>query len=83
MNTYLLCNFNSTAWWNIYNIAVKVWIIYFDFNGDGLPDISYIDPHNYWNNSLSRKSVFIRTGNQYVEDDFYKYDPYANSIKPK
>ena len=66
-----------------YGSSWKPWIIYYDFNGDGLPDISYIDPHNYWNNSLSRKSVFIRTGNQYVEDDFYKYDPYANSIKPK
>ena len=66
-----------------YGSSWKPWIIYYDFNGDGLPDISYIDPHNYWNNSLSRKSVFIRTGNQYVEDDFYKYDQYANSIKPK
>jgi len=66
-----------------YGSSWKPWIIYHDFNGDGLPDVSYIDPHNYWNNSLSRKSVFIRTGNQYIEDDFYKYDQYANSIKPK
>jgi hypothetical protein len=66
-----------------YGTSWKPWIIYYDFNGDKMPDISYIDPHNYWNNSLSRKSVFIKSGNHYVEDDFYKYDHYAKSIKPK
>ncbi len=61
----------------------KPWLIFYDFNSDGLPDFSYIDPHNYWNNSLSKKSVFIRTGNQFKEDDIYKYDIFLNSIKPK
>jgi hypothetical protein len=61
----------------------KSWFIFHDFNGDGQADFSYIDPHNYWNNSLTKKSVFIRTGNQFVEDDIYKYDVFLNSIKPK
>ena len=61
----------------------KPWLIFYDFNGDGLPDFSYIDPHNYWNKSLTKKSVFIRTGNQFIEDDIYKYDVFLNSIKPK
>ncbi len=61
----------------------KPWLIFHDFNGDGQADFSYIDPHNYWNKSLTRKSVFIRSGSQFTEDDFYKYDVYANSIKPK
>ena len=61
----------------------KPWLIFHDFNGDGLPDFSYIDPHNYWNKSLTKKSVFIRTGNQFIEDDIYKYDVFLNSIKPK
>jgi hypothetical protein len=61
----------------------KSWFIFHDFNGDGQADFSYIDPHNYWNKSLTKKSVFIRTGNQFIEDDIYKYDVFLNSIKPK
>lgn len=66
-----------------YGTSWKPWIIFYDFNGDKIPDVSYVDPHNYWNNSLSRKSVFLKIGNSYVEDDIYKYDPFINFIRPK
>ena len=32
---------------------------------------------------LKTKTVFIRTGDQFIEQDFYQFDPYLNSIKPK
>ena len=66
-----------------YGTSWKPWIIFYDFNGDKIPDVSYIDPHNYWNNSLTRKSVFLKNGNSYIEDDIYKYDPFINNLKPK
>jgi hypothetical protein len=66
-----------------YGTSWKPWIIFYDFNGDKIPDVSYIDPHNYWNNSLTRKSVFIKKGDQYIEEDIYKYDPFISNIKPK
>ena len=36
----------------------KPWLIYYDFNNDGVKDISYIDAHNF-NKQLSNKLVFI------------------------
>lgn len=56
-------------------------LIYFDFNGDGIKDLSYrnsADNPGFFN----KKTVFIRTGNKFVETDFYQFDPYATSIKP-
>jgi len=55
-------------------------LIYTDFNNDGLKDISYLDDAD--NGEVKQKSVFIRTGNKFVETDFYQFDPYATSIKP-
>ena len=68
-------------------------LLYFDFNGDGRKDISYIDAsngdefgsYNTSTHSGSRstvKTVFIRTGNQFIEKDYYQFDPYAKSILP-
>jgi hypothetical protein len=54
----------------------------YDFNGDGIKDVSYIDNTNFLG-ELKTKTVFIRTGDQYIEQDFYQFDPYLNSIKPK
>ncbi len=79
----IVYNINSNRRSGSYGSSWKPWLIYYDFNGDGKKDISYIDAHNYWNSSLTRKSVFIRTGNQFIEDDLYKYDVFLNSIKPK
>ena len=52
----------------------------YDFNKDGVKDISYIDPHNI-KNTLSKKSVFIRDGDKFVEKDFYQYDPFCKNLK--
>jgi len=71
----------------------KKTLLYFDFNGDGRKDISYIDASNgdefgsYNTTTLSGsrstvKTVFIRQGNQFVEKDYYLFDPYAKSILP-
>jgi hypothetical protein len=55
-------------------------LIYFDFNADGLKDVSYLDDAD--NGELKYKSVFIRTGNKFVETDFYQFDSFAKSLLP-
>jgi hypothetical protein len=63
----------------------KKYLIYFDYNGDGIKDISYTDDagglKRDGNATIVTKSIFVRTGNKFVETDFYQFDPYANSIK--
>ena len=51
----------------------------FDFNDDGAKDFSY---RNSADNQgfMQKKTVFIRQGNQFIEQDFYQFDPYAKSI---
>ena len=64
---------------------------YFDYDGDGRKDISYIDASNgdefgafnvsTMSGSRSTvKTVFIRQGNQFVEKDYFLFDSYAKSI---
>ena len=60
----------------------KAWLVLYDFNGDGIKDVSYIESVNF-NGELKAKTVFIRTGDQFIEQDFYQFDPYLNSIKQK
>ena len=60
-------------------------LVYTDYNGDGKKDIGYLDsgvtapgdPEN----DLKKKSVFIRSGNRFIETDFYELDPYAKFVK--
>lgn len=59
----------------------KAQLIYYDFNKDGLKDISYLDAAD--NGESKYKSVFIRKGNAFVEEDFYQYDTYAKSVMQK
>jgi hypothetical protein len=59
-------NINSTRHGNW-----KHRLIYFDYDGDGKKDISYIDDAD--NGESKYKSVFIRTGNQFIETDYYKF----------
>lgn len=59
----------------------KSQLIYKDFNSDGLNDITYLDAGD--NGETKIKSVFIRKGNQFVEEDIYKYDLFAKSIMEK
>ena len=68
--------------WDSVGLSWKPWLMLYDFNKDGLKDISYIDPHNI-KNTLSKKSVFIRRGQSFVEEDFYQYDPFCKNLKPR
>jgi hypothetical protein len=56
-------------------------LIYFDFNGDGLKDVSYLDDAD--NGELKYKSVFIRNGNKFIEEELSKYDSYARTLIDK
>ena len=62
----------------------KKYLIYYDFNGDGLKDISYTDDagglKRDGNAIVMSKSVFVRTGNKFIEADYYQFDPYAKSL---
>jgi len=60
-------------------------LFYVDFNNDGLKDIGYWNDasmnKNEPNNVMGYKTVFIREGNNFVEKDFFQFDPYANYLK--
>jgi len=62
-------------------------IIYYDFDGDGLKDITYNDsglnPYTNPDNDIKKKSVFLRKGNKFVEYSFFDYDKYAKGLKEK
>ena len=58
----------------------KPWLILFDFNRDGKIDVSYLDNHDF-DKELKTKSVFISSGNQFIEQDFYQYDSYIKSLR--
>ncbi len=84
-------SFKIDTSWIVYNThylsPYSIWkfrLLYHDFNGDGKKDISYedasIQAYTDSGNTFSRKTVFIRTGNSFVEKDFYQYDPYAKFI---
>jgi hypothetical protein len=59
----------------------KPWLIHYDYNNDGVKDITYIDSSNF-NGELKTKSVFIKEGNDFIEKDFYQYDDFVKSLKP-
>ena len=62
-------------------------VIYYDFDGDGKKDITYsdtgMDPYTSPTNEIKNKTVFIRSGNKFIEKDFFQFDPYAKSLKVK
>jgi hypothetical protein len=58
-----------------------------DFNGDGKKDVAFLDGaagnihlNDPLNIMIKKRSVFIRTGNQFIEQDFYQFDPYMKSL---
>jgi hypothetical protein len=59
-------------------------IIYQDFNKDGKKDITYHDDASGIgnDNTLPFKSVFIKKGNQFVEEDYFQYDDFMKSLLP-
>jgi hypothetical protein len=52
----------------------------FDYNKDGLMDIGYFDCGK--NPSLSKKTVLINKNGHFLEVDYYKYDEFAQTIRP-
>jgi hypothetical protein len=58
--------------------GAKSILLYYDYNKDGIKDIGYVDAS--WGdelgdkNIMKYKTVFIKTGDKYVEQDFYQYD---------
>ena len=61
------------------NGEFKRYINYTDINGDGKKDIILTESNVGF---ISNKSVLIRTGNKFIETDFYQFDPYAKSLLP-
>jgi hypothetical protein len=68
-------------------------LLYYDYNKDGLMDIGYVDGNNGteygpWDpvtkrgNRMFLKTIFIRSGNQFIEKSLYDFDPYAKSLLP-
>jgi hypothetical protein len=60
-------------------------LIYYDFNGDGLKDITYsesaLNPYTNPDNDMKKKTVFIRSGNSFIEKDFFQFDSFAKDLK--
>lgn len=52
-------------------------LIYYDFNGDGKKDVSFVDASA---GTLHYKSVFIRTDNKFVETDYYQFDIFSKLL---
>lgn len=62
-------------------------LIYADFDGDGKKDITYsdtsLDPHYSSNVEMKNKTVFVRSGNKFIEKDYYQFDPYSKEKKSR
>ena len=66
-------------------------LLYYDYNKDGIKDIGYVDaswggnngtfnPVTRQGNIMPFKTVFIKRGDLYIEEDYFQYDPYAKSL---
>jgi hypothetical protein len=42
-----------------------------------------MDPYTSPTNEIKNKTVFIRSGNKFVEKDFFQFDSYAKELKLK
>jgi hypothetical protein len=82
-------SFNRELSWVEYTLSLnrteyRNKLIYYDFDGDGKKDITYSDtgmaPYTSPDNEIKKKTVFIRTGNKFIEKDFFQYDPYAKYL---
>ena len=82
-------SFNRELSWVEYTLSLnrteyRNKLIYYDFDGDGKKDITYSDtgmaPYTSPDNEIKKKTVFIRTGNKFIEKDFFQYDSYAKYL---
>ncbi len=60
----------------------KMILFYQDINGDGKKDIGYYEGADNQGQFIN-KTIFIRTGNQFFEQDYYQYDPFAKTLLSK
>ena len=74
--TYFTYTINATR---INGDGWKTKLIYYDYNNDGIKDVSYINSADN-NGVMKSKSVFIRKGNKFIEEDYYQYDNFAKSL---
>jgi len=82
-------SFNRELSWVEYTLSLnrtdfRNKLIYYDFDGDGKKDITYSDtgmaPYTSPDNEIKKKTVFIRSGNKFIEKDFFQYDAYAKYL---
>ncbi len=79
-------SFTSNKNYFQYNISTNrsgTWkksLIYYDYNKDGVKDIGYLNSADKQNEMIN-KTVFIRRGDKFIEEDFFQYDTIANKIK--
>ncbi len=73
---YFTYSINSTR---VNGDGWKSKLIYFDFNNDGVKDISYINSADN-NGVMKYKSVFIRKGDKFIEEDYYLYDNFSKTL---
>lgn len=74
--TYFTYTINATR---IKGDGWKSKLIYYDYNNDGIKDISYVNSADN-DGVMKSKSVFIRKGNKFIEEDYYQYDTFAKSL---
>lgn len=73
-NSFVINNFIRTS-----NADIsREKLIHTDINGDGQKDILYMEINDM--NQLKDKTVFLKSGNKYIETPFYQFDPYAKSL---
>lgn len=72
--SFIVNNFSRTSTGDV----SREKLIHTDINGDGQKDILYLEMNDM--NQLKDKTVFIKSGNRYIETPFFQFDPYAKSL---
>jgi hypothetical protein len=70
--SFIVNNFSRTSTGDV----SREKLIHTDINGDGQKDILEMNDMN----QLKDKTVFIKSGNRYIETPFFQFDPYAKSL---
>jgi hypothetical protein len=72
--SYVVPNFTKTST----SFISRERLIHTDMNGDGKKDIIYLEMNDM--NQLKDKTTLIRSGNRFIEQPFYQFDPFAKSL---
>jgi hypothetical protein len=54
-------------------------LVYYDYNNDGVKDVGYINSADN-DGVMKSKSIFIRKGNKFIEEDYYQYDDFSKKL---